>query len=183
MRTGWGGEAMDCGFDVPPRLAVAERRMAGRAIDAWTAGGRVAVAGFDGNCLTVVDRDGAAVVDGCCAAITGAFGLVPGMVLSGCGGLAGEIVAACDLIALRPEPVPFEASLMAPGRALMLVRGVALPLFSDDGETGRVQVVVNWREVLNRAATTRLRREIGAILRHHPVISAKSDPFSPKSAG
>ena len=176
MRTGWGGEN-DCRFDVPPRFGVIERRMSGLALDAWAMGGQRRVAGFDDNSLIITDPAGAAIIAAVGAPITATFGLAPGMMLAGHAGLGGECAAACDLIALRPLPVPFEASLAAPGSDCILVRGIALPLSDSDD----VQIVVNWREVLNRAATTRLRREFGAALRISATKSARIDPFSSNS--
>nr|WP_310524594.1 hypothetical protein [Polymorphobacter sp.] len=178
MRTGWGSETADCRFDVPPRFGIAERRLAGLALDAWSAGGRSRITGFDDNSIFVTDPAGFAVVTAIGASIAATFGLAVGVLLSGGDGLAAELAAACDLIALRPLPVPFEASLAAPGRDCVLVRGVALPLFDAGHETGTVQIVMSWREVLNRAATRRLRHELGAALRSSTLILAKIDPFS-----
>lgn len=181
MHARMAGETADCWFDLPPRVGAVERRMAGMALHAWAVGGRAAVPGFDDNRLTIADPAGQPCVTAAAPAITAIFGLAPGMVLSGRHGLAAELLAACDLIALQPRAVPFEASLAAPGRALILVRGVALPLFADGRDTDLVQIIVSWREVLNRAATTRLRRELGAAFRFSAPISAISDPFAAKS--
>jgi hypothetical protein len=107
------------------------------------------------------------------------------MRLDGLHGLAAELRAACDLIVFDPQPVPFEASLAAPGCACILVRGVALPLsdaLDASGIPHQVQVILNWRELLDRAATTRLRHEIGAALRLVRPKSTKIDPFLPKNA-
>lgn len=181
MRAGWGDEGGDCRFDLPPRFASTERRMAGLAIAMWKAGGREALAGFASNSIYLTDRGGCVVVGRVGVAVAAAFGLVAGMRLTKRAGLAAELTAACDLIALDPVPVPFEASLSGP--ALLLVRGVALPLFDNCRETGEVQIVINWREVLNRAATSRLQREMGAALPARRRISSKIDPFAPRSIG
>lgn len=63
------------------------------------------------------------------------------------------------------RPIPFEASLSAAGGSLVLVRGIVLPLISPRHNIDTVQVVLSWREVLNRSATRRLRRELGDALR------------------
>ena len=104
-----------------------------------------------------------------------------GMAIAGQDGIAADFLSACDHIALHPVPVPFEASLMAPDSAAILARGVALPLFAAGHHTGVVQIVVSWREVLNRVATMRLRRELGAALRFSAPNFAKTDPFLAKS--
>ncbi|MFZ4690212.1 MAG: hypothetical protein ACOYLS_13315 [Polymorphobacter sp.] len=168
----------DLGFDLPPRFVVVERRMAGQALDRWNAAGGGPVAGFESNSLLIADPAELARIEQAGAAITATFGLAAGMALDGRDGLAAELRAACDLIAIDPRPVPFEASLSAPGRALVLVRGIALPV--DGPGVDRVQIVMNWREVLNRTATARLRRDLGVALRLVPTISAKIDPFLPK---
>ena len=181
MRRGWGSEAEDCGFDPPPRFATLERRMSGLALEVWAAGGGDAVSGFAENSMILSDIGGETRIDSIGALVAASFDLAIGMALIGRPGMAAEITAACDLIALRPRPVPFEASLAAPGRALVLARGVALPLAQQGDMAERVQIVVNWREVLNRAATARLRREIGTALRNSMPRIAVSDPFLPKS--
>ena len=144
----------------PVGIVPVERRLTGRAIQAWKAAGRLAVPGFDAVSLFVRDPAGRAVVARAGTEITAHFGLFPGMTLDS-RGLAAEARAACDLIALRPEPVEFETTLAARGRACILLRGVALPLGPD---ITLVQVIVGWREVLNRGATARLRRELAAAL-------------------
>jgi hypothetical protein len=81
--------------------------------------------------------------------------------------------------------VPFEACLAAPGRACVLVRGVALPLSEGrdpDMIPHLVQIFINWRELLDRAATTRIRREIGTALRIAAPNPTKTDPFMLKNA-
>jgi hypothetical protein len=169
----------DCGFDVPPMFVVAERRMAGRAVDCWHAGGGGLLDGFAANSLVVVDPAGAAWISSVGDAIGRSFGLAAGMRLDGRAGLASELRAACALIAIDPQPVPFEASLPTPAGGVLLVRAVALPIDARPGHLPeRVQIVVSWREVLNRAATTRLRRELGAELRLVSQDSTRIDPFS-----
>jgi hypothetical protein len=176
---------MDARFELPPQFVIAERRMAGQAIDRWRLGGKTLVTGFDSHSLIITDPAGAPVIEYAGDAIGAAFALAAGMRLEGREGLVAEVRAACDLIALDPQPVPFELSLTT-AAALILARGVALPIGPglEPAKPGqipdRVQVVLNWREVLDRAATTRLRRELGASLRLVPPILAKTDPFSLK---
>ena len=119
------------------------------------------------------------------AAIKATFGLAAGMRLEVLPGLAAELRAACDLIIFDPQPVPFETCIMASGRACVLVRGVALPLSerrNPDMIPHLVQIFVNWRELLDRAATTRLRQEISATLRILTSNPTKTDPFTLKNA-
>lgn len=171
-RQGFQSEAVR--FDLPVGVSRFERRLPSRAIDAWLAAGGEAADGFEANSLFVRDPAGRPVIAQAGRAVTATFGLTAGMPLDG-RGLAAEARAACDLIALRPEPVPFEATITGPGRACILTRGVALPLGRD---IEMVQVIVSWREVLNRAATARLRRELGDALRSARFPYA-GDPFRP----
>lgn len=164
---------IDPAFDPPPQFPALERRLAGLALDGWRENGGRLPPGFDDHSLVIADPAGRARIATAGAPVTATFGLAPGMALDGRDGLAAEIRAACDLIAIDPRPVPFEASLASPGRACILIRGIALPLDFD-----RVQVVVNWRELLNRSATTRLRREIGAALRSAAPLGTARDPFA-----
>ena len=183
MRVEWAVDRGDCRFELPPRFTVIERRMSGRALDAWAACNHGIVAGFDDNSLVIRDPGERSTVETAGDAVIAIFGLAPGMLLNSRDALASELCAACDLIALRPLPVPFEASLLAPGRACILVRGIALPIAGARGAAERVQIVVSWREVLNRAATTRLKRELSAALRQSLPSMATSDPFSAENAG
>ncbi len=165
-------------FDPPPRFQAIERRLASLALDAWQSGGQAWVPGFDANSLVISDFRDAGVIDSIGAPVAAAFGLRPGMTIGG-DGIMAELRAVCDLIALRSEPVPFEGSIVGPHRAVVLVRGVGLPIAAEGaGDCARIQVVVNWREVLDRAATALLRREILASLQvpgpNHPI----SEPFS-----
>jgi len=184
MRRAVASEQADLSFEMPPHFVIAERRMAGRALDRWHAGDRGRVSGFDDNSLVIVDPAGLAIIGSAGPSIAATFGLTAGMRLDGRAGLAAEVRAACDLIAFEPQPLPFEVSLGTPACGLMLVRGIALPIESDDraAEFGKtadcVQFIVNWREVLNRAAMTRLRQELGAALLFSQPVLAKIDPFS-----
>lgn len=181
---------IDLRFEPPPTIVIAERRLAGRVLDAWTATGGARVVGFDDHALVIADPGGAARLVGVGGAIAESFGLAAGMTLGGgrChpASLAAELRAACDLIAVEPRPVPFEAKLAAPGRACLLVRGIALPI--GDGMPGgekipaeQVQVFISWRMLLDRAATTRLRSALVAARREwRPDTSI--DPFAPAPA-
>ncbi len=171
----------DIGFEPPPRLGAIERRLTGLARDAWAAGGEAYVGGFDVNSVLVADPAGLALVEEVGDTIAAMFGIVPGTVLARRGGLANELAAACDLLALGAEPVAFETNLAAPSGACLLVRGIALPLNSG-ADAGKVQAIINWREVLSRAASDRLRAELGAALRAAGRRSPQSDPFAAKSS-
>jgi hypothetical protein len=167
---------------MPPLFVVAERRMAGRAVDCWREGDGGLVEGFAANSLVIVDPAGAAWISSAGDGIGRSFGLAAGMRLDGRAGLASELRAACALIALDAQPVPFEASLPAAAGGVLLIRAVALPINVRPGcMPDRVQVVVSWREVLDRAATTRLRRELEAELRPVSQDSTRIDPFSRES--
>ncbi len=157
-------------FEIAPMRI--ERRLTGRAIDAWQARGGEAVTAFDASSVYIVDPAGRPMVLRAGAAVARMFGLRTGMTLDA-PGLAAEARAACDLIALRPEPVCFETMTAAVGRGCVLVRAVALPLGRD---VEQVQIVIGWREVLGRSATARLRRELGGALRLVTDLPA-TDPF------
>jgi hypothetical protein len=178
MRGIGGTKLIDPEFDMPPMFAVAERRMAGRAIDRWRECGGSLVDGFASNSLEIVDPAGAAWISAAGDAVGRSFGLAAGMRLDGRAGLASELRAACALIAIDSQPVPFEATLTAPAGGVFLVRAVALPIDARPGAIpDRIQIVINWREVLDRAATTRLRRDLGTQLRLVSQESTRIDPF------
>ena len=173
----------DVQFDSPPFFNIFERRMAGQALDRWHAGGRSLVAGFDNNSMTIVDLGGVATIKSVGASITSVFDLHIGMTLTGRSGLAAEIRAACELIALDSQPLPFEASLPTAGQSVILARGSALPITSEtDSGCRLIQIIISWREVLDRAATTRLCGELGTAMRRIAPEVAKPDPFSFKTA-
>lgn len=165
------------GFDLPPHFPMTERRLASRALALWSEDRCRPVSGHDTNSITIAEPDGHAVITSVGEAVMATFDLLPGAHLDGRQGLAAELRAACHLIAIDLKPVPFEANLSAPGRACILARGVALPI---GPRMEMVQVILSWREVLDRSATRRLRREIGAALRHLAPPAAKIDPFSPE---
>ncbi len=188
MRVESAAEWPDSRFELPPRFAMAERRMSGRAIDAWAAGGQGPVRGFEANSILILEPGGMARIESLGDEVAATFALAAGMALEGRDGLGAELRAACDLIALYGRPVPFEASLAAPGRACVLARGVALPIAETPPEPAphrppaieRVQVILSWREVLDRAATARLKRELTAALREARPQPLTTDPFLPK---
>jgi hypothetical protein len=183
----WGGggralrmPAMSPAWAAPPPIAGIERRLAALATEAWAVSGGGYVGGFDVNTVLIADPAGRAIVEEVGDTIATCFGIVPGMALARRPGLAGELAAACDLIALSPRPLPFEASAAAAGGALLLVRGIALPI-AVGADSGRVQAILSWREVLNRAATRQLRLELGAALmmaRRGTGRAAARDPFA-----
>ncbi len=183
MRTGWGGEAGDCRFDLPPHIGPAERRLAALAVAAWEVGGFRRVAGLDDNSVMITDVAAEPVIASIGALLGAAFGLARGMALAGRSGLPAEMRVVCDLVRMHPVPAPFEAELPGHGRGLLLVRGIALPLFDGERASGAVQIILSWREGLNRAATMRLQREIGVALRHLPSKTTRIDPFQCNSVG
>jgi hypothetical protein len=169
------GFTVDCG----------ERRMAGRALAAWEARqGRQdePVPGFAEHSMIVGDPAGAALIEAVGRRLAATFLFEAGRPLARGPGLATELSAACELVALHPEPVPFEASVDAPNGAQLMVRGIALPLMRGDDQAGAVQIVCNWREVLSRSAARRLRRELGAALRDVRAAAPQIDPFQPNAS-
>ncbi|GGE21532.1 hypothetical protein GCM10011529_30220 [Polymorphobacter glacialis] len=174
----------DPAFDLPPHFAVVERRMAGQALDRWQARGRGLITGFEANSLVIADPFGAATIDSVGDAIAGTFGLAAGLAL-GTTGLAAELRAACGLMAIDIAPQPFEATLEIDPDGCIVLRGIALPICDHvagaigDNIPDFVQFVVNWREVLNRSASARLRRELVTALRIVRAVSPKIDPFAP----
>lgn len=164
----------DLAFEMPPQIPLLERRRANLAEAAWEAAGRGWVPGFDDDSLVVGDLGGALRIVRVGLSVTDAFGLLTDLALERSDPLQAELCAACDLVALAPVPVQFEACLPTVRAACVLVRGVALPLM----EGQRVQIVLSWREVLNRTATARLRRDFIAALRQNRSDSTPFDPFS-----
>jgi hypothetical protein len=160
--------------ELPPQFALVERRRAGLAEAAWNAAGRGWVPGFDDYSVTICDPGGETALVRVGFAVTETFGLVAEMALERGNALNTELCAACDLVALEAIPVHFEASLTTSRSACILLRGVALPL----ADQRHVQIVLSWREVLNRTATARLRRDFVAALQKTGPILTKIDPFS-----
>lgn len=168
------GQQGDSAFELPPRFPVIERRRAGVALAAWQKSGQALVPGHDDHSVVVDDPGGAAWLRRVGLSVTETFGIIADLPLERRDPITTELCAACDLIALNPVPLHFEASLMAPGLACILLRGVALPL----AEGTRVQIILSWREVLNRAATARLERDLTTALRLSRPILPRFDPFS-----
>ena len=175
---GSDGRVVEAAFDLPPQFppqfARVERRRAGLAESDWRRAGRAMVSGFESHSLIVDDPGGAARLRAVGAAVSDTFALFADMTLTRHDAIGAELCAACDLIALRPEPLHFEASLMAPRLACILLRGVALPIEADTA----VQIILSWREVLDRAATASLRRDLTMALQFLPRVSSGFDPFS-----
>jgi len=167
------GLLADPAVEMPPRLALIERRRAMLAEAAWTAAGRALVPGFDEDSLVVSDPGGAARLVRVGLSASESFGLLTESVLARTDPFATELCAACDLVAIDPVAVHFEASVATASAACVLVRGVALPLAAGD----TVQIVLSWRGVLNRKATARSERDFVAALRQNRSISRLFDPF------
>ncbi|TFU03129.1 hypothetical protein EUV02_08005 [Polymorphobacter arshaanensis] len=100
------------------------------------------------------------------AAVTAAFGITPGYLASSCdGGLAALLLDSCELMRLWRAVVPVDAALAGSTSACLLTRGVLLPLADDAGGLGYVHGVLNWKQLLDRAASESLRREVNFALR------------------
>lgn len=165
------GTLADPAFELPPPLPLNERRRAGEARAAWQASGGALVCGHDDYSVIVADPGGTAWLRRVGRAVEASFGIVANASLSRRDAITAELCAACDLVALNPLPLHFEATL--PGLACILLRGVALPI--DCGAS--VQIVLSWREILNDAATARLERDLTAALRFCRAIPTGFDPF------
>lgn len=159
------------GMDPLPRNVAVERRLTSRALAAWQSAedGRIAAAltPFFDHSIVVRDPAGRAIIDSVGGPVSARFGLVAGLPLlrdPGLSDLSDELVAACELVALQPMPIPFEAAVNDPMGAQILVRGLALPLPEGDDPAALVQVVLSWREVLSKSAARRLRAELASAL-------------------
>lgn len=173
----------DARFDAPPLLVIAERRLAGQAVDRWRAGGGGRVAGFESHSLTVSILSGGIMVEHVGEALAGVSGISAGTRLEDSSPIAAEISRACRLSALHARPQPFEARVTGRGGHVILLRGIALPIGAGAGQPpASIQVIVNWREVLHRTATARLHGELDAALRLVRPEPYKNDPFSPETA-
>ena len=167
--------------EIAPRFALVERRLTAQALDCWLARPDRPVPGFSAHSLMVLDPGGRAWIETVGAALAAISGLVPGQRLERGPGLAGEFAAACDLLALQPMSVPFEAHLAPFNGPGIMLRGIALPIGTRPGSTrhgsvARAQIICNWREILNQAATLRLRRELCEALRLNQPLD-RPDPF------
>lgn len=167
-------------FDRPPRTAMLERRLTRRALALWEAGDGGPVSGFDAHGAIIADPGGAAMIECVGSAVAATFGLVAGVRLARGPGLLAEFSALCELVTLHAVPAPFEAGLTSVQGAELMVRGIALPILRGEDAAGAVQIICNWRVVLERSAAARLRRELGSALRAVRSAVAVSDPFGPE---
>lgn len=162
----------------PDGSGLVERRLAGRALAAWRQGGTLD--GFGDHALLVADPAGAMRLERVGRALA-PLGLQAGDTLDARPGLAAELRAACHLVTLRPEPLPFEAMVRTADGTGLLVRGVALPLAGGADPVARVEIVASWRQLLDRSAGRRLKRELVAALTEFRAISRDfspgTDPF------
>lgn len=110
MRNTTGLQA-DPAVEMPPRLALIERRRAMLAEAAWTAAGRALVPGFDEDSLVVSNPGGAARLVRVGLSVSENFGLVTESFLARTNPFATELCAACDQVAIDPVAVHFEASV------------------------------------------------------------------------
>lgn len=167
--------------DQVPRSVVVERRLTSRALAAWQSapedGIAPALAPFFDHSIIVRDPAGRAIIDSVGGPVSARFGLVAGVPLLRDPGLSDELVAACELVALQPMPIPFEASVNDPLGAQMLVRGLALPLPEDDDPAALVQIVLSWREILSKSAARRLRAELASAFADVPRLPPITEPF------
>ena len=173
--------AGDVRFDLPPVFGGDDdRRMAQRAEAQWQAaraphaampGHRDMATGAAGafaeHALLLDLRRGDRVdVLFAGAAVMAAFGIAPGYLASdGDGGLAALLLDSCALMRLWHAIVPVDAALAGSTSACLLTRGVLLPLADDAGGFGYVHGVLNWKQLLDRAASENLRREVNVVLR------------------
>ncbi|OYQ35102.1 hypothetical protein CHU93_01945 [Sandarakinorhabdus cyanobacteriorum] len=169
-----------------PRSVTVERRLTNRALATWQAAPpgetAAAMAPFFDHSLVVADPAGRAVIESVGGPVAARFGLVAGLPLLRDPGLGEELVAACELVALQPMPIPFEASVNDPIGAQILVRGLALPLPLGDDPAALVQVVLSWREVLSKSAARRLQAELAQAFASLGPAQATAEPFPTRSA-
>lgn len=172
--------------DQAPCSVVVERRLTGRALAAWQSapddGIAPALSPFFDHSIIVRDPAGRAIIEAVGGPVSARFGLVAGLPLLRDPGLSDELVAACELVALQPMPIPFEASVNDPMGAQMLVRGLALPLPEDDDPAALVQIVLSWREVLSKSAARRLRAELASAFAEVKRLPPIAEPF-PRRTG
>ncbi|MEI6486777.1 MAG: hypothetical protein WCO11_10970 [Sphingomonadales bacterium] len=170
-----------------PRSVVVERRLTARALAAWQAapdgGTAAALSPYFDHSIIVRDPAGRAIIDSVGGPVSARFGLAAGLPLLRDPGLSEELVAACELVALQPMPIPFEASVNDPMGAQILVRGLALPLPEADDPAALVQVVLSWREILSKSAARRLRAELASALAELALRPAPAaSPFPRRSS-
>ncbi|WP_341906165.1 hypothetical protein [Sandarakinorhabdus limnophila] len=163
------------------RSVVAARRLTSRALAAWQSAHddsiAAALAPFFDHSIVVRDPAGRAIIESVGGPVSGRFGLIAGVALLRDPGLSEELVAACELVALQPMPIPFEASVNDPMGAQMLVRGLALPLPEAGDPAALVQIVLSWREVLSKSAAKRLRAELASAFAQVQRLPPVADPF------
>lgn len=172
-------------LDRLPRSVVVERRLTNRALAAWQRAGDesigAALAPFFDHSVVVRDPAGQAVIESVGSPVSARFGLIAGLPLQRDPGLCEELVAACDLVALQPMPIPFECGITDPMGAQLMLRGLALPIPDAGDPAALVQLVLSWREILSRSAARRLREELArAFANITPLQLARSpaaDPF------
>ncbi len=167
-------------------LAV-ERRLTNRALRAWQEAGangtEAALAPFFDHSVLVRDPAGRAIIEAVGGPVAARFGLVAGLPLLRDPGLSEELVAASELVALQPMPIPFEANVNDPLGAQILVRGLALPIADETDPAAMVQVVLSWRELLTNSAAQRLRAELAASLAEISPIKPAGEPFPRRPFG
>ncbi|WP_439544625.1 hypothetical protein [Sandarakinorhabdus sp.] len=167
--------------DLVPQSVVVERRLTNRALAAWQNAPEqdiaTALQAFFDHSLVVRDPAGRAIIENVGGPVSARFGLMAGLPLLRDPGLGEELVAACELVALQPMPIPFEASVNDPMGAQVLVRGLALPLPDGDDPAGCVQIVLSWREVLSKSAAKRLRAELAHAFADIGRLPPAADPF------
>jgi hypothetical protein len=175
-------ELPDAGrIDRMPRSVVVERRLTNRALGAWQQapddGIAAALAPFFDHSLVVRDPAGRASIDSVGGPVSARFGLIAGLPLLRDPGLGEELVAACELVALQPMPIPFEASVNDPMGAQLLVRGLALPIPEAGDPAALVQIVLSWREILSKSAAKRLRAELAQAFADITPLPQGIEPF------
>jgi hypothetical protein len=167
--------------DQVPRSVMVERRLTNRALAAWQTapedGMAAALSPFFDHSIVLRDPAGRAIIESVGGPVSARFGLVAGLALLRDPGLSEELVAACELVALQPMPIPFECSVNDPMGAQMLVRGLALPLPEAGDPAALVQIVLSWREVLSKSAARRLRAELASAFADVQRLPPLADPF------
>jgi hypothetical protein len=164
-----------------PNPMAFERRLSTRALAAWQhssdSDALAALAPFFDNSVLVRDPAGRAIIEQVGAPVSARFGLIAGLPLHRDPGLNEELVAACELVALQPMPMHFEASVHDPLGTQMLVRAIALPLAEHGDPVALVQIVLSWRELLSNSAAARLRAELAQAFAGLTASALRPDPF------
>lgn len=141
------------------RSIMAERRLTNQALHAWQAAAdgetQIALGPFFDHSLVVRDPAGQAIIEAVGLPVAARFGLMAGVPLLRDPGLSEELVAACELVALQPMPIPFETSIHDLTGAHLMVRGIALPLPAANDPAAAVQIVISWREILSNSGACR----------------------------